>query len=348
MMQIEPFTALAASPREYAAYNALMNSIRAERLPDDPPLTVDGETRLLQSRPAFVDARHWGAWDGGQMVAAGAALIAREAFNQHLATGMIDVLPAYRRQGIGRQLLERIADAAVAERRRQILFECYSTAPSGEAFMRRIGGTLGLVEQMSSLDLSTLDRALLRRWIEAGERLRPEFELVVREDLADGPDLARVADIWNVMNTAPRENLELEDEQHTEERVRDIARYIKARGGTHWGYYVRHAAGGAFAAFSETTWFPDNPTIVEQWATGVRPEFRGRGLGRWIKAAMMDRVLRERPEAQFMRTENAGSNEPMLQINRELGFRLYVTRFFWQLTTQQALDYLNGRPAAGE
>jgi GNAT superfamily N-acetyltransferase len=346
-MNIESFNALAASPREYAEYNALMNEIRRERFPEDPPLTVEDETRMLQSRPAFLDAQQWSVWEDEHMIGAGTAQVARENFNQHLEYGMIDILAAHRRRGIGRQLLARIADAAVTENRRQILFECYSTAPAGEAFMRRIGGTLGLVEKMSSLDVAAVDRALLRRWVEAGDRLAPEFELVMREDLADGPDLARVVDVWNVMNTAPRENLELEDEQHSEERVRDIARYIKARGGTHWGCYVRHAPSGAFAAFSETAWYPSHATIIEQWATGVRPEFRGRGLGRWIKAAMLERVLRERPAVRFVRTENAGSNEPMLRINLELGFRPYVTRFFWKVETRDALDYVRGSGESG-
>ena len=78
--------------------------------------------------------------------------------------------------------------------------------------------------------------------------------------------------------------------------------------------------------------------------TGVSPEFRGRGLGRWLKAAMLDRIVRERPGVKFVRTGNADSNAAMLGINRALGFTPYVSRCVWQLETEKALAYLAERP----
>lgn len=56
-------------------------------------------------------------------------------------------------------------------------------------------------------------------------------------------------------------------------------------------------------------WNPNRPMILEQGFTGVYPEYRNKGLGRWLKAEMMQRILRERPEVEFKWDLN-----PLLQI----------------------------------
>ena len=72
------------------------------------------------------------------------------------------------------------------------------------------------------------------------------------------------------------------------------------------------------------------------------PAYRNRGLGRWLKAAMLDRIVRERPEARFVRTDNAQVNAPMLKINFELGFRPRARWTNWQVATDAVAQYLAG------
>src|SRR2546430_2748961 len=58
---------------------------------------------------------------------------------------------------------------------------------------------------------------------------------------------------------------------------------------------------------------------------------RGHKLGLWMKAAMLDRILRERPEAKVIRTGNANTNAQMLGINTQLGFKLAWQSTLWQV-----------------
>src|SRR5215831_3939024 len=59
-----------------------------------------------------------------------------------------------------------------------------------------------------------------------------------------------------------------------------------------------------------------------RWATGCTEI----GLGKWLKAAMLDHLRRAHPDTIWISTENAGSNAPMLSINRALGYRLHRDR----------------------
>jgi GNAT superfamily N-acetyltransferase len=93
---------------------------------------------------------------------------------------------------------------------------------------------------------------------------------------------------------------------------------------------------GKFVGYTALIGNPSSPTILYQGATAVRPEFRGHRLGRWMKAAMLEKVLLDRPEARFVRTGNASINAPMLAINIDLGFKPYMISATWQLDVENA------------
>jgi GNAT superfamily N-acetyltransferase len=99
------------------------------------------------------------------------------------------------------------------------------------------------------------------------------------------------------------------------------------------------------SAITDTSWAPHRPAIIEQRFTGVRPDARGRGLGKWIKAAMLAHLRVLYPEAQWMATENAGSNAPMLAINKNLGFKQYRAGTEYQISRDNLAARIKRLPA---
>jgi len=104
---------------------------------------------------------------------------------------------------------------------------------------------------------------------------------------------------------------------------------------------VRERATGRLAGITEVAWHPNRPEILQQRGTGVLAEYQNLGLGRWLKAAMLEKVLNERPQVRRVRTGNADSNAPMLKINTELGFRPYISHQIWQIELAQVQAYLD-------
>ncbi|MDR7452445.1 MAG: GNAT family N-acetyltransferase [Armatimonadota bacterium] len=341
-MRIEPIDIKNASEATSAALNAFRNEIRAERLPDDPPVPLEEEIRRVRTLPDFVDVRYWGGWEGGEVIAEASVTILRTAENRHLAEFEIAVRKTLRRRGLGTRMLARVADAAEREGRRLLVTTTRSTVPDGEAFLRRIGAQVGLEGHTNQLDLRDLDRDLLRRWQAQATERAAGFELLVWTGEIPEEHLEEFAAVLQAMNRAPRGALQIQDYNFTPEQIREWHRAARERGEEVWTIAAREKATGRLAGFTETVWHPNRPELLRQEATGVLPEFQNRGLGRWMKAAMLEKVLRERPQVTRIRTGNADSNAPMLKINYELGFKPYISTSAWQVDLAQVRAYLDG------
>lgn len=341
-ISIRPFDFKAASPEEYAAYNRFANLMQAERLPDDPPTPVEELIARMQNLPPVVTVHTWVAWDAesDQIVASATIQILHMAENQHLAPIQIDVLPDYRRQGLGRRLLSLLVPIAQAENRRLLMAESNERVPAGGAFLQHLGAQPGLASHTNQLALEQVDPTLIQRWLERADALNQEFELGFWEGPYPEEELEAVAHLMRVLDDQPTDELEIEAFKLTPDLLRQMEQMLFAAGGQRWTCYVRERASGEFAGYTDVTWRPSRPHLVEQGGTGVFPRYRNRGLGRWLKATMLARLMQQRPETRYIRTGNADANGPMLKINRELGFQPYISETAWQVETTQVQAYL--------
>lgn len=343
-VEIRPFDVAGASDQEYAALNRHFNRARAETLPDDPPTPLEETVARMRNIPPFVSLRPWAGWsaDGGEMLASAFVTFLKTEENQHLAQFEIEVHPDYRRRGVGRALLRLALGAVRQEGRRLMITSTNGRVPAGAAFMERIGAERGLEEHTNQLALADLDAALLTRWQAEGRERAAGLAL----GFWDGPypedQIEAVAALNEVMNTAPRGDLDMEDMHFTPEHLRQMEQAMTAAGSQRWTLHAAEEGAGRFAGFTEVWWNPNRPLVVSQGMTGVFPEYRGRGLARWMKAAMLDRVVRERPQAEFVRTGNADSNAAMLGINQALGFKPYLSHCVWQVEAEKVAAYLGG------
>src|SRR5579859_351921 len=341
-VQIEAFDPQSASDADWRALNQFGNQMLAESLPDDPPPTLEDTIAQYRNIPAFIAAHIWVAWAGTRTEVVARALLFLPLMeeNRHLGQGEVQVLPAWRRQGWGRLLLARVVAAAEQTHRRLLIGMTQSTVPAGAAFMARLGGSVGLEAHTNQLALAQVDPALLRGWITQAVARNPASALGLWEGPYPETDLPAIAELREAMNHAPHGDLDVEDFHFTPEQLRQEEAARFGRGHERWTMYVRETGAGTLAGYTEIFLNPSKPTIVEQGATAVWPQYRGRGLGRWLKAAMLEKALHERPQARFVRTGNADTNAAMLKINHELGFTPYRAESLWQVPVTTARAYL--------
>jgi GNAT superfamily N-acetyltransferase len=329
------------SEEELVAYHEFVELGRQESRPEDPPAPLESLRAELANIPDFAVLRSIWALDDGRLVGSADIQWLNTDENKHLIYGGIRVLPGHRRRGIATALLAKVADLADAEGRTLLVGATSERVPAGAEFARRVGAEGAMAMHINRLDLAELDRDLVRRWIDEGPARAPGYSLVT----VDGPypdDLIEeIADVFEVMNDAPRDDLQMEDQKLTVEQVRDIDKMLTAQKAERWALFARHEETGKLVGLTYVVWRPDQPETVGQGDTGVRPEHRGHALGKWLKAAMLQRILDERPQAKDVRTGNADSNGAMLGINRALGFKPYIATMNWQVPVEKVRAYLS-------
>ncbi len=339
-MLIEAFDPKTAGDAEWQALNRFANSRRQEEWPDDLPLPVE-KTRLDMTVIKDNGRRYtWVAWQGEDIIGKANLWVEDAETNTHLAWLDLWVLAHARGQGLGRQLLALAAETARCEGRRLLMGETDSYAPAGDVFTAHLGATKGLVAYTNELNLADVDRDMIRRWIERAPERAAGFSLEFWGNGVPEADIDRWVRMFEAsMNDEPRGDLEVEDEKLTPDEVRQWERILNERRVEAWTAVVREDATGELAGFSQARWSPYEPDSMWQGGTGTARAYRNRGLGRWMKAAVMERILRERPLVKRIRTGNADSNAPMLKINYEMGFRPIKTWTTWQIEVEKALAW---------
>jgi mycothiol synthase len=342
---IEEVDLASSSDDDVRAITAFRNAMHAEVHPDDPPWKVEAVALDVLNWPAFRRHRAFLGRDAsGTIVASSVASWMTVEENRHLLDVELGVLPAYRRHGLGTALLERAVRVADDEARTKLLSQSIDRIAAGEQFAQTVGATLGMSQGMNRLVLADVDRDLVRRWIDDGPVRAPGYSLVAADGRYPDELVDQIVDLSAVMNTAPREALDAEDERPTVEQTRQWEETNLPLGIQRWYLAARHDATGDLVGWTEVSWWPEFPTTVWQWGTGVRPDHRGHALGKWVKAVMMQRILDERPQAIDVRTTNADSNDAMLGINHALGFAKYHTNLWWQVEVDRVKAYLAERP----
>lgn len=322
--------------------NAFENALAAELDPETPPLPVAlTKAYAVHHDPhdvadAFVARAH----DGG--VAGVAWMTAPTKDNQHLCFSRLGVAAHHRRKGVATQLLAAYVEFAKEHDRTTLLLGADVYQADAEAFAASLGAEVGMRAHVNRLLLADLPDGLIEAWL---ANPSPDYELEWVPD-SDRPedwleDLCIVEDV--LANDAPMENIPIEERRTTPEQMRAKTARTRAFGREWWTLIVRHKATREPVGYTEMFFHPENPAMGSQGATAVSAKHRGHALGRLLKATMLERVMRERPDIDHLRTFNADSNDPMLAINHAMGFKPHLAAARWMIERTAAESWLEKR-----
>jgi len=241
--------------------------------------------------------------------------------NQHLAWVSLHVLPDHRRRGHGSAVVEAMLARARSEGRRTLGTDGWET-PGLHAFAERHGlevASRGVVRRQI---LGEVDWAVVEALHKeaAGHAAAYDLERTLGPSRPEAlPELARIT---AAINDAPTDDLDFEDEAFTPDRVASYESAQIARGHLLHRLVARHRETGQLAGQTVVVVQQERPAIGGQHDTSVMREHRGHRLGLYLKTAMLLWLREEQPQLETIDTGNAASNDHMIGINEQLGYRV--------------------------
>ncbi len=333
-----------ASDTELLPLHEFWLAIRAELLPDDPPIPWSERSKGWREPPPALERRVY-IIKNNQEVIGLADADWRSDDLENPESGWLDlyVAPSHYQQGLGTKLLRTMLEDIYAHGRRKLFAVTTNIHAGGQPFAEKIGAKFGQEEHANQLLFSEMNHEYIKRSLENAPT--DKYELVWYENTYtdDETELQKICDAFAIMNTAPRGDLEFNDWVMTPKKLREEAEENQKQDRQWWLCLAKNLETGVYDGFTETGWHPNRPKIAVQYGTGVDPKARGHGLGAWLKAAMIQKMLLERPSVDRIRTGNADSNAPMLKINHTLGFKPFIARAEWQIDVAKTLEILRAR-----
>ncbi|MEV8372712.1 GNAT family N-acetyltransferase [Kribbella sp. NPDC056861] len=239
--------------------------------------------------------------------------------NTHLAWIEVEVHPDHRGRGIGSELV-RYGEQVARELGRTSIGIGAWDLPKADAFIKRHGFEQKAIEVNRRQDIATLDWATVQKLYDEAVLASAEYELVkltgeLPDDMLEGM-IAVTASI----NDAPKDDLDIEDDVFTAERLRAYEESRRGHNQTVYRVIARHRTTGELAGHSLVTVERERPHIAEQADTAVSRDHRGHRLGALVKTGMLLWLREAEPAVTQLDTWNAESNSHMIAINEQLNY----------------------------
>ncbi len=261
--------------------------------------------------------------------------------NKHILNVEFAVLKAHRRKGIGTSFLRKTL--SLMEEHDKSVLTLGTEEDEGHAFLSAIGAQEKMVGAENRLYLEGVDWDMVGRWVAEGRERSPETELIFYENRIPEEKFEEISPVLTaLLNTMPWDDLEHGDIVFTPELFKEQYERLDELKGEHHTYITRETD-GTISGMTDVTWVPQLPHQIGQQFTGVHPDHRGRGLGKWLKASMLEFIRSRYPEAKYIATGNANSNDPMLAINKKLGFKIHRGGSTYQMSRDDLAKYLASR-----
>ena len=244
-----------------------------------------------------------------------------ERDNTHLGWTWLAILPEERRKGHGSRLFEFLVEEIKAAGRTSVGTDGWESERA-LGFAARFGLEKKSQAIMRRQHLREIEPGHLQKLYDEAAEAARDYELVrivgrTPEHLVDA-----MVELVSAINDAPTDDLDIEDEVFTPERLAAYEEATLAKNSRLYRLVARHKETGALGGHTVIAVEAQRPSIGDQHDTAVAQAHRGHRLGLLLKAGMLLWLAEAEPQLETVDTWNAESNDHMIAVNEALGYRV--------------------------
>jgi GNAT superfamily N-acetyltransferase len=249
--------------------------------------------------------------------------------NTNLAWFEVDVHPDHRGQGLGTELLQYGEELASKAGRTSLGLSQWDL-PKADAFARRHGYVQKSVEVNRRQDLTALDWPTVQKLYDEAVEASAAYELLRVSGPLPEEMLEDMVAVTASINDAPKDDLDIEDDVYTPERLRAYEKAQLAHDRTIYRVIARERSSGTLAGHTTISVERERPYLSWQNDTAVSRDHRGHRLGALVKTGMLLWLRDAEPGLTQIDTWNAESNSHMIGINEQLGYQIVARGMAYQ------------------
>lgn len=225
----------------------------------------------------------------------------------------LDVHPNHRQKGLGSLVMNELLMFAQSINKEKLQSSFSSDA--AKAFTQKFEFKIASERFLSELKVEDIDHNKMKQWASGPKKI--EIYQVIPEKMVEeycklytacglmAPDYE--GDFTATEQLTPH-GLRMREQEFIEKGIILFSAISVEEDGTLSGMTELDYGDGYFKQ-------------VDQGLTGVLPTYRGQGVGKQLKAALLLHVLNKNPKAEVIHTANNVKNYAMLAINEEMGFK---------------------------
>ncbi len=204
---------------------------------------------------------------------------------------------------------------------------------SGHQFCKKYNGILALQGAENRLYMKSVDWQLMDKWREEGLKRTNEVTLEMFNEVPEH-SIQEYVDLYTeTMNQQPLGEIETRSKISAESRRINETRFKEK--GLEWTTIISREKDGRISGLTEIFYINDYPHEIEQGLIGVKEEYPGKGLGKWLKAQMAFFIKDSYPSIDHITTGNANENAAMLSINNRMGFKEHQSGTSYKFRTDE-------------
>jgi RimJ/RimL family protein N-acetyltransferase len=188
-----------------------------------------------------------------------------------------------------------------------------------DALSRTLGGRIAGRRHYYILKVKDVKRTLMDSWVREGKERNENLRLRFFDSIPEKYLEAYCALFTRLLREMPRESAAWLPVIRPE-RIRKQQKMNKKSDSVSYTGMLFHKKGN-IVGHTNVFIRRRKPQIAYQYMTGVSKEYRGMGLGRWMKAAMFRKLVRIFPRLEEIRTDTNPQNRWMIAINDQMGYR---------------------------